>query len=293
MTRIHDQRQFKALVLERFDDLSRQQQLVAEYLLEHLEETPFLSVPELAHRAHTSEATVVRFAQSLGFSGFGRLKASLLEVLRERVVAPRERGAAPGGEDVSREDTPDAVARLEMGNIERSMADLDRETFRRVATTIFKADHVYTFGLGVSAHMAGLLGYLLTQIGLRSTTMSAAYSSPLEQLIPLRPTDLLVVFSFPPYSKSSVELVQCAEEAGVPTLVITDRPTAPAATASRLALTVRSDNMMFTNAFSAISVLLNSLATEIALRHREQATDAVSRISRLLAEDPNLIEGSR
>ncbi len=292
MQRIKDENDFKRIVLDHFDQLPRQQQLVAEYLIDHLHEAPFLSVPELAQRARASEATVVRFAQSLGYPGFSRLKAELLDAVRERVYS-RDAEPNPAAKAAAESDTLDAVARLEIGNIERSTEDYDRETFRRIATSLFKADHVYTFGVGVSSHMAALLSYLLVQIGLRSTVLSTAFSSPLEQLVPLRPTDLLVVFSFPPYSKSSVELVQCAEEAGVPTLVITDRPTAPAATASRLALTVRSDNMMFTNAFSAISVLLNSLATEIALRHREQATDAVSRISRLLAEDPNLIEGSR
>ena len=86
-------------------------------------------------------------------------------------------------------------------------------------------------------------------------------------------------------------LVETATDRGVPTLAVSDRRTAPAATLARHALAVRSDNMMFTNSFGAVSVLLNALVTEIAVRNREHAVEAVGRISRILEEDDDLIGG--
>lgn len=278
---------FRDRIVERFESLPPQQRAVAEWFLEHLDEVPFLSVPELARRAGASDATVVRFCQNLGYEGFATLKGDLLELHRER-LRRGDRGTDTAEAD---DDTLAAVARQEVGNIERSIADLDPAAFRGAASALFRADHVYVFGLGISAHLARLLVYLLTQIGLRATTLPTGSSSPLEAAVVLRPSDLLVAFSFPPYSKQTVALVEAAAERGVPTLAISDRRTAPAATLARHALPVRSDNMMFTNSFGAVSVLLNALVTEIAVRNREHAVEAVARISRILEDSDDLIGG--
>lgn len=279
---------FRDRIVERFASLPPQQRAVAEWFLDHLAEVPFLSVPELARRAGASDATVVRFCQSLGYDGFGGLKGDLLEVHRTRLRDGSRLGAGPTGDD---DDTLAAVGRQEVGNIERSIADLDRAAFRAAASALFRADHVYAFGLGISSHLAGMLVYLLTQIGLRATVLPTGSSSPLEAAVVLRPTDLLVAFSFPPYSRQTVALVESAAGRGVATLAISDRRTAPAATVSRHALAVRSDNMMFTNSFGAVSALLNALVTEIAVRNREHAVEAVGRISRILDDAPDLIGG--
>lgn len=281
---------FRKLVLARYEDLPPQQRSAADYLLKHLREVPFLSVPELARRSGASEATVVRLAQRLGYEGFTALKENLLEALRERM-----RPASPLGEEMealeatSADETLAAVARQEVANIQRSLEELDSKAFQQVASALFKADHVYAFGLGISAHLGDLLCYLLSQIGLRATALSSRLSTPLEQVVALRPTDLLVVFSFPPYSKQTIELVRRAAGRGVPTVGVTDRPTAPVATVAKHALTVHTENMMFTNSIAALSVLLNGLVTEIAVRHRDHAVEAVSELNRLFAEDEGLI----
>jgi len=286
MRALTSDRAFRDRIVERFDGLPPQQRVVAEWFLDHLPDIPFLSVPELARRCGASDATVVRFCQSLGYDGFGSLKADLLEALRRRLGRDSDEVADEGADP---HDTLAAVGRQEVGNVERSLLELDRPAFAAAASALFRADHVYTFGLGISSHLSGLLAYLLTQIGLRASRLPTGFSSPLEAAVPLRPSDLLVVFSFPPYSKATVELVASATGRGIPTLAISDRPTAPAATAARHALTVRSDNMMFTNSFAAVSVLLNALVTEIAVRHRGHAVEAVSEISRILQGDDDLI----
>lgn len=288
--RIASEQDFRALVREHYQSLPPQQELVAQYLLDNLRDVPFLSVPELAVKSGASEATVVRFAQRIGYSGFSGLKMDLLDVLRDKVV-PRSQEltqARPGDIESLR-----AVTRQELQNLERTLEELDRDAFRKVATALFRADHIYTFGSGISSYFAELLSYLMTQIGLRSTTLSTRFSSPLEQLVVLRPTDLLVVFSFPPYSRATLDMLEKTADMGLPTTAICDRETAPAAAKARHFLTVRTDNMLFTNAFGAMAMLLNALTTEIAVRHQDQALEAVARINRILDEDQDVIEGER
>ncbi len=76
----------------RFDECSRSQKDVAQYIVDHLDEAAFQTAEELARRANTSSSTVVRFSQALGFEGFPELAGG-----RARGIPPRERQGRAGG----------------------------------------------------------------------------------------------------------------------------------------------------------------------------------------------------
>jgi DNA-binding MurR/RpiR family transcriptional regulator len=272
-------------ILDHVGELPPQQRAIADYLLEHLDTVPFLSVPALARRVGVSEATVVRFGQRIGFTGFAELKTALVELLQERL------GVETDEHDVEEldEDLLEAVASHEARNIRRTVDSIDREVFAAIAERVFAADQVHTFGMGISAHLAELAAYTLIQIGVAAHPLSTGYSSPREQLVALRGDDLLLVVSLPPYSRQSLEMVADAADAGAATVAFCDRLTAPAARRADLALAVRSDNLTFTNAVAAMTVVINALATTIATRHRDEAIDAFTRIGRVLAADPDVM----
>ena len=276
-------------LLTHVNQLSRQQRLIAEYLLDNLYEVPFLSVPQLAQRSGASEATVVRLCQSIGFNGFSDMKMAVVETLREELNTPR-----PGGNadtiDAPEENVLEAVAELERHNITATLQGIDREAFNRVAATLYAADHIFTFGLGISAHLAELAAYLFTEHGLRSNSFGTHFTSPREQLVTMRPGDVLVAFSFPPYSRQTLQVLTEAARRGMKTVVITDRLSAPAVPDADDALIVSTHGMTFTNATSSTNVVLNALIVEIASSHRGDTVDALSRINRILQDRSEVVD---
>ena len=278
-------------VLASAASLTRQQRVVSDFVLDHLHEIPFLSVPQIAERTGASEATVVRFCQRLGYSGYADLKMALVDALRDEMASGSATSAADST-DIGR-DSLLAVAKLEQQNIERTLGSVDRSTFRRVAAALFRADHVFTFGLGISAYLADFACYLFVEHGLRATRLSTRYTSPREQFVVMRPADLVVAFSFPPYSRQTLEVLEESRDRGIPSVVVTDRETAPSASLAREALIVSSHGMTFTNATASVHVLLNALVVEIAATHRGQTVDAISRINRILREKAYLVDGDR
>src|SRR5437016_4135529 len=83
-------------IQSRFDEFSRSQKDVAQYIVDHLDEAAFQTAEELAKRANTSSSTVVRFSQALGFEGFPELQQAARDEYRRR--APNGNGtltAAP------------------------------------------------------------------------------------------------------------------------------------------------------------------------------------------------------
>ncbi len=269
-----------ALVRRRRADLPPQQQVVADLLVERLDESPFFSVPTLAEQAGVSEATVVRVAQSLGFSGFAELKTALLELVRARLSGPR-----PAEEPDRGRDALSAVARLEAGNLERLARGLDRRAFDEAAAALAAARHVFTFGVGVSAHLAELAAYQLVESGVRASALSVRFSSPREQLVVLGPDDALLAFSLPPYSRPTLDLLEDAQKRGLVSVVVTDRASAPAAGLATHALPAPTHNLLFTNAIAALVALVNALCVDLARRRGGEGLRALSELNRILADE--------
>lgn len=287
MARFGTQQELRDHVLSTAATLPPQQRTIADYLIEHLDEFPFLALPELAKRSSVSEPTIVRFAQSLGFRGYRDLKVELLQLPNSTPEQRRPERPVPEGErNVLR-----SVARLETDNIRTTVDLITVQTLEHVADLIHHADHTYVFGMGVSAPLALMARYILTEVGVRCTTLSTDFTSPGEQLFALRAGDLLLALSLHPYSRQTLELLKGASGRGTTTVTITDSLASPAAAIAAWTLPVRTHNMMFTNAVAAIIVVLNAIATEYAVRHREHSLDAFAHMSRSMS-DPDLTESA-
>src|SRR3954466_12551668 len=85
-----------AYIQARFDEFSRSQKDVAQYIVDHLDEVAFQTAEELARRANTSSSTVVRFSQALGFEGYPELQGSAREEYRRRVANGQAGGPGQG-----------------------------------------------------------------------------------------------------------------------------------------------------------------------------------------------------
>src|ERR1700761_5730254 len=83
--------------------LSPAQRRIAQYLLDHMPDSAFLSSVALAHQAGVSQPSVTRFAAALGFSGYPALRDTLRGIALDGPSRPlpgrRARDAAPGGGD--------------------------------------------------------------------------------------------------------------------------------------------------------------------------------------------------
>src|ERR1700739_1228412 len=80
----HGHQALSAYITARFDEFSRSQKDVAQYIVDHLDEAAFQTAEELARRASTSSSTVVRFSQALGFEGFPELQQAARDEYRRR-----------------------------------------------------------------------------------------------------------------------------------------------------------------------------------------------------------------
>ena len=269
----------EALIQRKYHELPENQRKVADFLIQHIREAPFLSVVEIEDRSGASKATVVRLAQSLGFSGFLEMRGKLIKGVQSQMRITEMFPLLAG---TSREETLTAVADQDVRNINQTINQLDRKVFRDVARMILNASRVYTLGLGISSLMARILAYSLSQVAIRSTSLVHDYETFIEQIHLFERSDLIIAFSFPPYSKETIEVVRAAARRKARIVAVTDRVTSPVSLHAARVLPVVSQNMLFTNSFSAISVIINALTTEVALLNKAKALKNLKESEKLL-----------
>lgn len=271
--------ELKRRIKDRYPGLPENQRKVADFILQHVTSLPFLSVVDVERRSGASKATVVRLAQSLGFSGFLQLRATLRASAQTELqhadffTIPAIHGAR---------ETLRRVADQDVHNITQTVGQLDRAVFADAARLLGRAQAVHTIGLGISALLAQVMAYSLRQVAVRATAFVHDEATFVEQLPFVGKKDVLVAFSFPPYSRETVDVVRLAAKRGTAVIGITDRETSPISFACRYVLPIRSSNMLFTNSISAISVVINALVTEVALHRRSRALTLQREIDRQL-----------
>ena len=276
------------VIREKYPVLPGNQRKAADFLLAHMREAPFLSIVDLEQQSGASKATIVRLAQRLGYSGFLELREHLIEGVQSqmRITEMFPLSARPG-----RQETLSAVAHQDVKNINQTIARIDRKVFADVAHMILGAGHVYTLGLGISSLMSRILAYSLSQVAVRCTAFVHDYETFIEQIYVLGRSDLLIAFSFPPYSKETIEVVNVAAARKVPVVAVTDKVTSPISFYATRVLPIVSQNMLFTNSFSAISVIINALTTEVALRNKVKATRNLKESEKLLEDSGHYYTG--
>jgi RpiR family transcriptional regulator, carbohydrate utilization regulator len=137
---------------------------VAEYILNSPQETINLTITELGTRVGVSEASIVRFAQSLGYSGFHALKIRLAEDIVSPMLIVHE--------DLMPDDGPATAAQKAMTLGLRSLEDtvriLDVSVFEATIQALCDARQILLFASGNSIPIAMDLNFRLTKIGLSS-----------------------------------------------------------------------------------------------------------------------------
>lgn len=200
-----------------------------------------LTITELASLCETSPATVARFAQRLGFSGYRQFRLELAQAL-SREQATREQFGLDD-DDVLAEDSAESVAAKiayqEMRAINLTAHSLQPKAIDDVATLINQARRTDIFAIGASALAALDLQLKMTRIGLDAWHAADLHMSLL-QATQRGPGDVAIGISHSGTTAEVIEPLQIARDAGATTVVITNVPDSP--------ITHHADRLLITKA---------------------------------------------
>ena len=263
---IRDKEIFSTILEKYYSDMTLAEKRVADYLLANPHESITLSVATLARQAETSEATVVRFAKTIGFSGYLELKAELLRRVSKDLAAP-QRGASYA-HGLAPDTLLGRIADREVANISETLSNIHLDKFEAFARALGTSKVIYTLGSGMSSHFARMASYQLTLLGKRSFCLSDSAASYEDQLaLASGSQDFLWLFSFPPYSHSVLDAGRHAVDKKLEVGAITDRLQSPVSQFAQHVLCAANTNQLPINSASATVVLTTALLSEMQLSH--------------------------
>jgi DNA-binding MurR/RpiR family transcriptional regulator len=256
-------------IQSRFDEFSRSQKDVAQYIVDHLDEAAFQTAEELAKRASTSSSTVVRFSQALGFEGFPELQQAARDEYRRR--APAGGGVAAAAPLFSLDQTQfEAALAADHVNVEDTAQKLSRSQVEAAIDAIATAERVLIGGTDQMAFFASYLRHLLMLLDLRAEIVASPSQEALGRLSRIDEQTLVIGLSAGRPHPLITRTMKLARHRKALTLAITDATLSEVARLARIRLYYSSNTPAFVRSHTALLALIQALAYGVYARDAQQ-----------------------
>ena len=253
---------------EGFDGFSRSQKAIARYIIDHLEETGYLSAEDLARKGNTSSSTVVRFAQSLGFTGYPDLQKAARDEHRLGAAA-----RPMVHEDqllfVVEEDFLTRSLSTDMLSLEETLAKNTLARFNEAVDLVAGARQMLIVGMHEAAIVAHHATYVFELLGIPTHAVTDSSEANVARLIRMEPADVVVAIGFRRAHPLTISFAEKAQAAGVPTIVVTDNSLSELAGRGNLTLYADIDSTFFAHSLVGPLSLVSALAAATYARDRE------------------------
>lgn len=206
-----------ARIRAQLPQLTAVERLVGETVLQDPNALLLASLTEVAEAAETSESTVSRFVQHVGYSSFAHFKIALAQDL----VSPSH---IPVHEDVAPDDSLDVVSRKILQSSAQALLDteavLDKAALEKAVAILSDAERIAFFGMGGS----GIVALDAQHKFVRTGKTVVAYSDSHQQLVFTVLADARDAIVLVSHSGASRDVLQVAERArakGARTIAVT------------------------------------------------------------------------
>lgn len=213
-------------IRRQYEGLSPALQQVGKFVLERPNDVVTASMRTVATRCGGTPATLVRFAQHFGYSGWPQLKEALVSEMGlgpEAAYGDRARSLVGRAKDDSLVSELFKVHRLNLDATERQNA----ATLPKVCELLEKARTVHAAGFRACFPLAFSFVYVYRLFRAGVQLIDGAGGSLEMQQRAMEKGDALVVISFAPYSREALQAAQAARSAGCRIVAVTDSAASP------------------------------------------------------------------
>lgn len=255
-----------ARIRSAYPALTPTERRVADYCLEKPSEIIYLSVTQLGERCGVGEATIIRFSQAVGFSGYQDLKLNLaLELATKKDSGVHGMLTAADSMDTLMEK----VTAMNTSALEDTSRLVRPRLLNQAVDEILNAKRLFLIGVGTS----GLTALDAQSKFLRIGIMSFAPNDSHHQIMAtahVTENDVCIGFSHSGSTKDTVDTMRLAKKNGAFTIAVTDIVKSPITEVSDLVLLTSSaeDPLQGGSLRSKIAQvhMLDLLYTGVALR---------------------------
>lgn len=275
---------FRLRLENQFPNLTKSEQNIATYLLTNHDEAAFLPAAELAERLDVSEATVVRFAKSVGYDSFPELRRSLQEIFRVRVTPASRLHRKLDELKTGEGNVLGQVVDMELQYLTEASHSIAPADFDRGVDVILKGARVFAFGLGPSRILADLVQLRLRRFGFPTYSLTESGRDLLEKLVLLQKEDAVLAMGFHRVTAELIAVIDHAHKLGCRTVLITDTLGPAFKDKVDVILSARRGPVSDFHSLTVPMTIINALILAFAMARSDATLESLNRLQELRSE---------
>lgn len=235
-------------------ELTPSQQVLADYVTRYYRKVAFMTAARVAEAVAMNEATVIRFAQRLGYEGYPEMQAAI----RNAVLAELQEPEPPA--------EPRTLAELFQRSLWRSSERIKsvaslipQGTVEQAVTMLAAASEALVIGAGEGIPLGEHVARQLDALGLRSQMISTDAADLARALASVRPGTVLIGCGGTRGSTRLATAFDIAKQVGARTLALSHTPLAPEAHVAEVAFTPSTADESLIPALTALVALADAL----------------------------------
>ncbi|MBE5978883.1 MAG: MurR/RpiR family transcriptional regulator [Paenibacillaceae bacterium] len=210
---------FLTRIRAEYNQFTKAERKVADYILQNYREVLFLSITDLAEACEVGDTTVFRFCKTLELKGYQEFKMLLSLSLHDETTG---QGRLEG--DISLKDSFAEVSRkvlnTNMSALEETYSLLNEENFDQVIRYLHKAKRICFFGVGASMLSAMKAANKFLRIEPKVSCVSDSHMQAMVASM-MGEGEAAVIFSYSGATKDTIHVAELAKKTGATTICIT------------------------------------------------------------------------
>lgn len=256
---------------------------LADFLLDSYVESAFMTASELAHALDLDAATVVRFAQNLGYSGFPKMQREIRQrVMRDLLVRPEEAKVEESVAGI----VARAMSDLSMA-LEQTQITLDTDQVAELVEKIGEARRIVVLPENPAQAAAYNLVHFLEQGGFPIYIARGGVADLARTVHTATPQDLLVAVEISGQAPYIAAALEQAQKKKIPTAAILGAASLSSARAADVVLAARPNPSLGVGIVS-IEAIIYALAQALYWRFASRfagAEQAIADLSDIIQHD--------
>lgn len=264
---------FRKRIKESHDTLTPSFKRLAEFILSHELDVAFMTATELAKALDVDAATVVRFSQALGYSGYRELSQEIQEVVKKDLTV----AYASFPEAETDAERLRALLENERHNLEMAIAKITDQS-AALLDMLSEAEQVWIVGEAAARCLARLFAAYLRAAGIKAIAMDADPAAAAHVLGDLGAGDLVVGLGITGTGLDTATVLKLAKEKGAQATAVTVSSLSPPAQVVEQVLVCPSNTPTGLPSSASVMTMLMVLWQALMARDNEQMDERISEI---------------
>lgn len=269
--------------------LPKKQKILCDYLLENPQSIGIMTVKELALKANVGTTTVMRLTRDLGYENFSDFRKEFYNLQVDAISKWDD--VQKSFSDSSNEDNHlqsiNQIWEEGINNLANSLNVNLMENFVKAVELLKSVRKINIYGARPYKASAFYLELLIGEFMPNVYQLSNDSETVFDKILQFEKDEVLVIFSFEPYIKKTMQMASIMKENGVPIILFTDQLSCPLVPFAEHILQVEVSRKHYS--ILPVFALIEAIVLELGKKNSEVSVKKIKNLVKTLKETDTIV----